>query len=64
MGYKVKFIYPDGTIEVEDTVYDTLKEAEWSAEDGVLGFATGAEILEERGESFIEGTLKYEVIEV
>ncbi len=62
MGYKIKFIYPSGTVEVEDEVYDTEEEARWRAEDDVLGFATGADILDDMGESYIPGSLKYEII--
>lgn len=63
MGFKIKYTYPDGEEEVEDEVYDSEQEAEWAAEDGVNGFATGAEILEDRGEDFMEGDLEYEIIE-
>lgn len=63
MGFKIKYIYPDGAEEIEDEVYETEQEAEWTAEDGVTGFATGAEILEDMGRSFTEGSLEYEIIE-
>lgn len=63
MGYKIKYTYPDGEVEVEDEIYATEQEAKWAAEDGVNGFATGAEILEDRGESYIEGSLEYKIIE-
>lgn len=63
MGFKIKYMYPNGEEEIEDDVYETEQEAEWAAEDGVTGFATGAEILEDRGEDFMEGSLEYEIIE-
>lgn len=63
MGFKIKYMYPNGEEEIEDDVYETEQEAEWAAEDGVTGFATGAEILEDRGENFMEGSLEYEIIE-
>lgn len=63
MGFKVKYIYPNGEVEIEDEVYDTEQQAKWAAEDGVNGFATGAEIMEDRGEGFMEGSLEYEIIE-
>lgn len=63
MGFKIKYAYPDGHEEIEDDVYETEEAAESAAEDGVLGFATGAEILEDMGEDFMEGSLEYEIIE-
>lgn len=63
MGYKIKYTYPNGETEIEDDVYDTEQQAKWAAEDGVNGFATGAEILDDMGESFMEGSLEYEIIE-
>ncbi|MDM8289239.1 hypothetical protein QUW41_07965 [Slackia piriformis] len=63
MGFKIKYTYPNGEEEIDDDVYATEQEAEWAAEDGVTGFATGAEILEDRGEDFTEGSLEYEIIE-
>ena len=47
MGFKIKYTYPDGETEIEDEVYDTEQQAVWAAEDGVNGFATGAEILDD-----------------
>lgn len=63
MGYKIKYMYPNGEVEIGDDVYETKQEAGWAAEDGVTGFATGAEIHEDRGEGFMEGSLEYEIIE-
>ena len=63
MGFKIKYVYPDGTEEIDEEVYETEEEATSEAENGVLGFATGAEILEDRGEDYMEGSLEYEIIE-
>ena len=63
MGFKIKYTYPDGETEIEDEVYDTEQQAESAAEDGVLGFATGADILEDMGEDYSDGSLEYEIIE-
>lgn len=63
MGYKIKYYYPNGDVEVEDDVYDTESEAEDAAEEGVLDFASGADVLEDMGEDFDSGTLEYEIIE-
>lgn len=63
MGFRIKFTYPDGEEEVEDDVYDTEDEAASAAEDGVLGFSTGADVLDDMGEDFTEGKLEYEIIE-
>ena len=63
VGFKIRFMYPDGNEEVEDDVYETESEAIDAAEEGVLGFSTGADILEDMGRSFIEGDLEYEIIE-
>ncbi|WP_303249646.1 hypothetical protein [uncultured Slackia sp.] len=63
MGFKIKYTYPNGEEEIEDDVYETEQEAEQVAEDGVTDFATGAEILEDMGRDFIEGSLEYEIIE-
>lgn len=63
MGFKIKYTYPNGEEEIDDDVYEAEQEAEWAAEDGVTGFATGAEILEDMGRDFMEGSLKYEIIE-
>ncbi len=63
MGFKIKYTYPNGEEEIEEDVYETEQEAEWAAEDGVTGFSTGAEILEDMGRNFTEGSLEYGTIE-
>ena len=63
MSYRIKYIYPDGEIDYSDESFETEQEAEWEAEDSVLGFATGAEILEDMGRDFYEGSLEYEIFE-
>lgn len=63
MGFKIMYTYPNGAKEIDDDLYDTEQEAEWAAEDSVTGFSTGAEILEDMGRDFIEGSLEYEIIE-
>ena len=62
MSYGIKYLYPNGEVEYEGG-YETYDDAKANAEDGVLGFATGAEILDDMGESFIEGELDYEIYE-
>lgn len=62
MGYKIKFYYPNGDTEVDDEVYDTKSEARDAAEDAVLGFSTGADILDDMGEESMSGELEYSII--
>lgn len=63
MGFKIKFFYPSGEEEEYDEVYDTEEEAVSVAEDNVLGFSTGADILNDMGRDFSEGDLRYEIFE-
>lgn len=62
MSYGVKYLFPNGEVEYEGG-YETYDRAKDAAEDGVLGFATGAEILEDMGRSYDDGTLEYEIYE-
>ena len=63
MGFSIKFTYPNGETEYDDEVYKTEGEARDAAEDSVLGFSTGADILDDMGEESMSGELEYEIIE-
>lgn len=62
MGYKIKWIYPDGDTEIDDEVYESKSDAIDAAEDGVLGFSTGADILDDMGEGYVSGELEYKIL--
>lgn len=63
MGFSIKYIYPNGETEYDDEVYETESEARDVAEDSVLGFSTGADIIEDMGKEPMSGELEYEIIE-
>ena len=43
--YKVKMIYPDGTTDIEDEIYDTYEEAEEGGLYSCSCYSLGGEIL-------------------
>lgn len=62
MGYRIKFIYPDGETEYDDEVYLTKSEARDAADEAVLSFSTGADILDDMGEDYMSGELEYKIV--
>ncbi len=62
--FKVVMIYPDGTREEEDEVFETEAEAREYGDEQVNNFASGAEVLELAGRSYDDRDADYEVIVV
>lgn len=63
MGFRYELQYPDGETELSDDVYETEAEARSYAEDDVLAYATGAEVLEDAGRDYDNGALEYTINE-
>ncbi len=62
--FKVVMIYPDGTREEEDDVFETQADAEEYGDVQVSNFSAGAEVLELAGRSYDDRDADYEVVEV
>ena len=62
MGFRYELRYPNGETELSDDVYETEAEARSYAEDDVLAFASGADVLDDMGESYDDGELEYNII--
>lgn len=62
--FKVVMIYPDGTREEEDDVFETQAEAEEYGDEQVGNYSAGAEVLELAGRMHDDRDADYEVVEV
>lgn len=64
MGYRLKILFSDGSLELVDDVFDTKEDAKDEFDSWVENWSAGRDTLKLAGEDYVEADIEdYEIFE-